>query len=46
MTHTTDITAARDLKDLVDKKILKPMGEDVHGSISYSKGKLTPNNVA
>jgi len=27
MTHTTDITAARDLKDLVDKKILKPIGE-------------------
>jgi Fic family protein len=27
MTHTTDITAARDLKDLVEKKILKPVGE-------------------
>jgi len=27
MTHTTDITAARDLKDLVAKNILKPVGE-------------------
>lgn len=27
MVHTTDITAARDLKDLVDKKILRPVGE-------------------
>lgn len=27
MTHTTDITAARDLKDLVEKHILLPKGE-------------------
>ena len=27
MTHTTDITAACVLKDLVDKNILKPVGE-------------------
>jgi len=27
LAHTTDITAARDLKDLVDKNILSPVGE-------------------
>jgi len=27
LAHTTDITAARDLKDLVEKKILRPIGE-------------------
>jgi len=27
LAHTTDITAARDLKDLVDKKVLLPTGE-------------------
>ncbi|HFD12304.1 MAG TPA: hypothetical protein ENJ32_07530 [Crenotrichaceae bacterium] len=27
LAHTTDITAARDLKDLVDKKVLVPVGD-------------------
>ncbi|NQY27551.1 MAG: Fic family protein [Piscirickettsiaceae bacterium] len=27
LAHTTDITAARDLKDLLDKKVLEPIGE-------------------
>jgi Fic family protein len=27
LAHTTDITAARDLKDLVEKNVLRPIGE-------------------